>query len=164
MTQPSLSEAAVREEIIAPILKKLGYRSNSANDIRYELNLRYPRDFLGHKKTATDPPIRGKADYVCNAGGRVAWTVEAKPSGPDFTIDDVEQAFTYARHPEVRATYFCLCNGREWRVYATDGSAEAPPLRTIDPRDPKTATRDLESLLGPTALQSRFAAVAADSL
>jgi hypothetical protein len=163
-SESTLSEAAVREEIIAPILKELGYRSNSANDIRYELNLRYPRDFLGHKKPTTDPPIRGKADYVCYAGGRVAWTVEAKPSGPDFTIDDVEQAFTYARHPEVRAAYFCLCNGREWRVYATDGSAEAPILRTIDPRDPKTAARNLESLLGAAALQTRFAAVAADSL
>lgn len=91
-SESTLSEAAVREEIIAPVLKELGYRSNSANDIRYELNLRYPRDFLGHKKPTTDPPIRGKADYVCYAGGRVAWTVEAKPSGPDFTIDDVEQA------------------------------------------------------------------------
>jgi hypothetical protein len=164
VTSPPLPEPAVREEIIAPILKALGYRSNSDNDIRYELNLRYPRDYLGHKKPDTDPPIRGKADYVCYAGKRVTWVVEAKSSESGITLDELEQAFTYARHPEVRAVYFCLCNGREWRVYATDGSAEAPPLRTIDPRDPKTAARDLESLLGPAALQSRFAAVAADSL
>lgn len=164
LTSLPLSEAAVREEIIAPILKELGYRSNSENDIRYELTLQYPHDFLGRKKPATDPPIRGRADYVCYAAGRVAWTLEAKPSGPDITVDDIEQAFTYARHPEVRAVYFCLCNGREWRIYATEGSADALPLLTIDPRDPKTAARDLGSLLGPTALQRRFAEVAAGAL
>jgi hypothetical protein len=163
-TDLPLPEAAVREEIIAPILKALGYRSNSDNDILYELNLRYPRDYLGHKKPDTDPPIRGKADYVCYAGKRVSWVVEAKSSESEIALDEIEQAFTYARHPEFRAVYFCLCNGREWCVYATDGSSEAPPLLTIDPRDPRAATRDLESLLGPAALQSRFAAVAADSL
>jgi hypothetical protein len=164
VNEPVTSEAAVREEIVAPILRELGYRSNSDNDIRYELNLRYPRDYLGRKKPETDPPIRGKADYVCYAGKRVTWVVEAKSSESENSLDEIEQAFTYARHPEVRAVYFCLCNGREWRVYATDGSAEAPALLTIDPRDPKRAAQDLESLLGPAALQSRFAAVAADSL
>jgi hypothetical protein len=164
VTSPPLSEAAVREEIIAPILGLLGYRSNTTNDIRYELNLQYPHDFLGRKKPTTDPPIRGRADYVCYAAGRVSWILEAKPSEPDITIDDIEQAFTYARHPEVRAVYFCLRNGREWRVYATDGSAEALPLLTIDPQDPRTAARDLAALLSPTALQSRFAEVAANAL
>ena len=164
VTSFPLPEAAARAEIIAPILRELGYRSNSDHDIRYELNLQYPHDFLGRKKPATDPPIRGRADYVCYAAGRVSWILEAKPSDPDITADDIEQAYTYARHPEVRAVYFCLCNGREWRVYATDGSADTPPLRMIDPRDPKSAARDLGSLLGPTALQVRFAEVAADAM
>ena len=43
-------------------------------------------------------------------------------------------------------------------------SPDAPPLRTIDPRDPQTAARELASLLGPTALQARFAESAADAL
>jgi hypothetical protein len=163
MTSPPLSEAAVREEIIAPILKELGYRSNSDNDIRYELSLQYPHDYLGRKKPFADPPVRGKADYVCYAGGRVTWVVEAKSSASAMDRDEIEQAFTYARHPEVRAVYFCLCNDREWRVFATDGSVDTPPLRIIDPQDPKLAARDLESLLSPTALQARFAKVAADT-
>jgi type I site-specific restriction endonuclease len=95
-----LSEAAVREEISAPLLRELGYRSNTENDIRYEVNLRYPKDFLGLKKD-TDPPLRGKADYVCKAGGRVAWVIEAKSSEADITAEAVEQAYTYARHPEI---------------------------------------------------------------
>jgi len=30
-------------------------------------------------KKDTDAPLRGKADYVCQAGHKVAWVVEAKP-------------------------------------------------------------------------------------
>lgn len=158
-----LSEAAVREEIIAPILRALHYRSGGENDIRYELPLQYPRDFLGRKKPQTDPPIRGKADYVCYAGGRVAWTIEAKPSGAEISTNDIEQAYTYARHPEVRAVYFCLCNGLEFRVYVTDDAAEQPIL-TIDPRDRRATVRTLRPLLGPPALLHRFAHAAASTL
>jgi hypothetical protein len=70
-SESTLSEAAVREEIIAPILKELGYRSNSVNDIRYELNLRYPRDFLGHKKPTTDHPFEAKQTTSATPAG--AW-------------------------------------------------------------------------------------------
>jgi predicted type IV restriction endonuclease len=90
---PPINEATVREEIIAPLLSALGYRANGENDIRRELPLRYPRRSLGHKKPKKDPPLIGKADYVCYAGGRVVWTIEAKPSGAAITADDVEQAF-----------------------------------------------------------------------
>jgi len=158
-----LSEAAVREEIIAPILRSLHYQSGGENDIRYELPLQYPRDFLGRKKPQTDPPIRGKADYVCYAGGRVAWTIEAKPSGAEISVNDIEQAYTYARHPEVRSVYFCLCNGLEFRVYVTDGSPDQPIL-TVDPRNRKAAVRSLRPLLGPAALLHRFAHAAASTL
>jgi hypothetical protein len=95
------NEAAVRKETIAAILKALDYRYRGDNDIRYELARRYPGDLLGRKKSI-DSPIRGKADYVCIAGGRGAWALEAKPSGRPITEDDIEQAFTHAQHPEVR--------------------------------------------------------------
>ena len=163
MSSP-LSEPAVREEIIAPILRGLHYRFDGENYIRYELRLRYPRDFLGRKKPRTDPPIRGKADYVCYAGGRVTWTIEAKPSGTEISANDFEQAYTYARHPEVQAVYFCLCNGLEFRVYVTDGAADRKPILTIDPRDRRAAVRTLRPLLGPAALLHRFAHAAANTL
>lgn len=107
--------------------------------------------------------MRGKADYVCYAGRRMAWTIEAKPEVPELTTDDVEQAYTYARHPEVRAEYFCLCNGKEFRVNATSAAAGAPPLRITDPREPATAAVTLRSLLGPEELLRRFADVVADA-
>src|SRR5690348_820628 len=100
MTELQLNEQAVREEIIAPILRALGYRANGENDIRHgkHLPLRYPRSYMGRKKR-TDPKLTGFADYICCAKNRVSWTIEAKGEQEDLTIDVVEQAYTYANHP-----------------------------------------------------------------
>jgi hypothetical protein len=165
MTDFVRNEADVREEVIAPILAALDYRSNGRNSIRRELHLtlKYPRDFLGHKKP-TDPALRGKADYVCYAGRKVAWTIEAKAEGEQITQDAVEQAYTYAKHPEVRAVYFCLCNGIEFRVYITDAAPDQSPILTTDPRDCELAVARLTDILGAAPLLSRFAARAADTL
>jgi len=163
MSSRTLSEAAVREEIIAPILRALHYSSNGENDVRYGLSLRYPREILGRKNPAADRRIRGIADYLCRAGRRIPWIIEAKPSEP-ITDDDIEQAYSYAKHPEIRASYFCLCNGIEFRVYATDADPAVGPLRTVDPTDPEAAARELSSLLAAEPLLARFAEVAADSL
>ena len=104
MTSPVTNEAGIREEIIAPILRRLQYSSRGPHDIRYELTLAYPHDSLGRKKKS-DPVLIGKPDYICRAGGRVPWTIEAKAPQP-ITKDDVEQAYTYAKHPEVRGGIF----------------------------------------------------------
>lgn len=162
MSPRILSEAAVREEIIAPILRALHYDSNGDNDVRYGLSLRYPRKVLGRKNKASDRRIRGIADYLCRAGRRVPWIIEAKPSEP-ITDDDIEQAYSYAKHPEIRASYFCLCNGIEFRVYATEADPTVGPLRTVDPTNAVDAAKELSSLLGAEALLTRFAQVAADS-
>jgi hypothetical protein len=141
------------------------HRRNTHDDIIYELSLRYPKDSLGRKNPQRDPDLRGRADYVCRAGGRVAWTVEAKPEQPGISAEDVEQAYTYARHPEVRGVYFCLCDGKEFRVYATDATPSAGPLRTISVSagSADESARLLESLLSSRVLLSRFAAVVADT-
>ncbi|MBU6475326.1 MAG: hypothetical protein KGQ70_05120, partial [Alphaproteobacteria bacterium] len=43
----TLSEADIREEIVAPLLKSLGYRSGTENNIIREQTLRYPHISLG---------------------------------------------------------------------------------------------------------------------
>ena len=97
-----MNETDVREEFVTPLLRSLGYRSGGTHNVIRELSLRYPRDSLGRKKP-TDPLLRGKADYICEADRRIRWVVEAKAPEEDLGSDDVEQAYTYARHPEVRA-------------------------------------------------------------
>jgi hypothetical protein len=37
----------------------------------------------------------------------------------EFSSKEVEQAYSYAYHPAIRAIYLCLSNGREFRIYQT---------------------------------------------
>ncbi len=156
------NEADVREEIIAPLLRHFGYRARSCANIIREQSLRYPREFLGRKNPHRDPPLRGRADYILDVDGLVRWTIEAKPPSAPISTDDVEQAYSYARHPEVRAVYFALMNGAEFRVYQTDRAPDAPPLLTVFYADLPAATVRLENLLGPNAIRRDFPLVTPD--
>lgn len=150
-----MNETDVREEFVSPLLRQLGYRSGSPHHIVRELSLRYPRESLGRKK-ASDPPLRGKADYICEVHRRIRWVIEAKAPDEQFGQDDVEQAFSYARHPEVRAVYFCLTNGRRFVVYRTDESPDSGPVLEVGYEDFPQAIHRLESLLCPAAVERDF--------
>jgi hypothetical protein len=159
MTEQALNEQAVREEIIAPILRALGYRSGTEYDIRHGkyLSLRYPHSYLGRKKP-TDPVLTGFADYVCYAKGRISWTIEAKGQEEKITLDTVEQAYTYAKHPEVRSVYFCVCNGKELRLYVSDAAPDQPAILTLsDLTNSEAVVEALRKFVGPEALLRRFA-------
>jgi len=87
--------------------------------------------------------------------------IEAKAEGEPITPEVVAQAYSYAKHSEVRTEYFCVCNGIEFRVYATVAARDQPPLLTVDPRKREIAVAALRELVGAGPLQSRFAQVAA---
>lgn len=120
----AMNEADVREEVIAPLIRRLGYRTGTEHNVRREVDLRYSSVQLGRQKQS-DPPLRGRADYILEAGGKVRWVVEAK--APSEELDDLiaAQAWTYANHPDVRATYFLVTNGRLFRLYLTNRGPEA---------------------------------------
>ena len=150
-----MSEADVSGEFIEPLLKALGYRTNTSNDVRRQLSLRYPHSSLGRKKP-NDPPLqRGRADYVCEVDRKIRWIIEAKPTEPPLTEDDIEQAFTYARHPEIRGVYYCLCNGCEFRVYAADSAPGTGAILVVDPAITEIAAQQLAAYLGPDQLRRR---------
>lgn len=149
-----LNETDVREEIVAPWLRALGYRTGTQHNVRRELYLQYDRLSLGRKKGERDPELRGKADYVLEAGGRVRWVLEAKAPSNDLGPDEVEQAWTYANHPEVRAVYHCLCNGRRLDMYRTNSGPSHPALLSLlyaELTQPAGWSR-LERLLAPEAV------------
>ncbi len=126
-----LNEADIREEVIAPLLRLLGYQSGTANNIIREQSLRYPRLFLGRKDPKKDPELRGKADYILEVGGRLRWVVEAKSPEVAIDIDAIEQAWTYSNHPEVRAIYFAVSNGRRITVFRTADGPNAGPVLSL---------------------------------
>ncbi|WP_354230875.1 type I restriction endonuclease subunit R [Bradyrhizobium sp. F1.4.3] len=114
----------MREIIVRPLLTRLGYAHGTVANIRTEVPLRYDRAFLGRKQPKKDPPLAGRADYICDATSYGRWAVEVKAPSQALTQDDVEQAHTYCAHPEISAAYFLLTNGREFRLYATGQLAE----------------------------------------
>ena len=59
-------------------------------------------------------------DYLFLSDGSPYWVLDAKSPTEDIVKSKhVEQAYSYAIHPEVRAEFFALCNGKEFVVYST---------------------------------------------
>jgi hypothetical protein len=147
-----LNETDVREEIIAPLLRELGYRSGTENDVIREQSLKYPRSFLGRKKN-NDPILRGKADYICEIINKTRWVIEAKaPSEPISDTDAIEQAWSYANHPEIRAIYFCVCNGLAFSIYQTNKGADAPAIFECLYEEMKEKLSLIKNILSPEAI------------
>lgn len=145
-------EADVREEIIAPLLLRLNYQTGTDNNIIREQSLRYDKSYLGHKKPNKDWPLRGKADYICEVKKKIRWTIEAKSPSREISTEDIEQSYTYARHPEVRAVYFCICNGRELKIYQTADAPGTKPILSLKYEDFDNSFHAIESLLGPDSI------------
>ncbi len=158
-----LNETDVREDIIAPLLHHLGYRTQSDANIIREQSLRYPRAFLGRKKPLRDPLLRGRADYILEVDGLLRWTIEAKPPSAPISIDDVEQAYSYACHPEVRAVLFCIINGAEVRIYQTNQGPDAPAILTLLYAEISGGMERLANLIGPQAIRRDHPRVTPDS-
>lgn len=149
----TMNETDVREIIIRPLLARLGYAHGTQANVRTEVSLKYDRAFLGRKNAAKDPPLRGRADYICEAISYGRWVVEAKGANEDLTRDDAEQAHTYCAHPEIAASHFLLTNGRLFRLYVT-GELEAPLLEWAY-EDTEQQMMTLFNILGPEAVKRR---------
>jgi len=157
-----MNEADVREEIIAPLLRHLGYRSGTKNNVIREQLLSYPNLFLGRKQK-NDPILRGKADYICEADNQVRWVIEAKSPNSDLDQDVKEQSWSYASHPEIRAVYFCLMNGPELKLYQTNRGPEEPPIFECGYEQLKDSLTIIENLLAPNSILRDHPAQEVDS-
>ena len=128
-TDKDFKEDSVREVIILPILKELGYKQK--NIVRSK-TLEHPFLKIGSKKR----PIKLVPDYSLKIQNNYAWVLDAKaPNEKVKETDNVEQVYSYATHPEIRSTYFALCNGKEFALYRT-ASDDQPilyfPMDEID--------------------------------
>ena len=114
LNDPEYGEDSVREEIIFPIIKALGYRSDGNNKLVRSRKLLHPFVSIGsqQKKISIIP------DYVMEIDGKPSWIMEAKaPSQDIINTKHVEQAYSYAMHSEIKALYYALCNGKEFLLY-----------------------------------------------
>ncbi|WP_156358230.1 type I restriction enzyme HsdR N-terminal domain-containing protein [Sphingobium sp. Leaf26] len=112
-------ELDVREEIITPILRALGYRKESMFSVEREVPLRIAGKLL-------------KPDYSLTLWEEDFWIVEAKrPSATKgkFGYAELRQAFEYAVHPEINAALLVLCDGHAIEVFDREHDLELPILR-----------------------------------
>lgn len=148
-----MNETDVRETIVRPLIERLGYRQGTAANIITEKTLRYERAFLGRKNLKKDPPLIGRADYICEVVSFGRWVVEVKAPAESISQDAVEQAHTYASHPEIAATFFLVTNGRTFRLYETSKLLE--PALAWDYEDEDDNLLRLFNVLSPAAFRRR---------
>ena len=114
LENPNFKEDSVREEIIAPIIKKVGYRPSG--DIRVERSkaLSHPFVMIGSNKRE----IKIIPDYTLFFHEKALMILEAKSPGEIiYQSEHVEQAYSYAIHPDIRCEYYGLCNGHELIIF-----------------------------------------------
>ena len=115
---PEFKEDSVREEIVVPILKRLGYAATGPNKIIRSKNLLHPFVMIGSKKH----PVNIIPDYLLHAESRPALILDAKHPKADLVKSKhAEQAYSYAIHPDVRVRFYALCSGRELVAYDIHG-------------------------------------------
>ena len=119
LDSPDFKEDSVREELILPVLKALGYTPSKKNKIHRSKAVKHPFVKVGTKKRK----LTNFPDYLLEADGKFAWILDAKAPNEEIKSGDhVEQTYFYAIHPEIRVPLFALCNGREFVVFETSGS------------------------------------------
>jgi len=130
LNDPAFKEDAVREEILAPILRELGYRPTGDLQVVRSKALDHPYVMIGSKKH----PVKIVPDYTLYRGTAALLVLEAKaPNEEIVRSSHVEQVYSYAIHPDVRCDSYALCNGRELALYRTDTRAPVAVVAIADP-------------------------------
>ena len=147
LQHPDFKEDSVREVIILPILKLLGY--DQQNIIRGK-TLQHPFLKVGSNKKI---PIKLVPDYLLKIENSYAWVLDVKAPNQKIVNDEnVEQVYSYAMHPEIRSAYFALCNGVEFSLFKnvtnyvesdlTTKNTKAPPPYPIQRRGISQRTQE----------------------
>ena len=155
LDDPTFKEDAVREEIIAPILRRAGYTPTGSMRVQRSKPLTHPFVMIGSKKH----PVSVIPDYTLFHDDRALMILDAKkPSEEIVNSIHVEQAYSYAIHPEVRCQIYGLCNGRHlsfFNIGRSEGSGRhvlSPVLSTHDGRILNLQTR----VRSPVALPNLY--------
>lgn len=105
---PEFKEDSVREDIIAPLLRKVGWSAGGPNKIIRSRPLTHPYVMFGSQKRK----VSIIPDYLLEVDGKVCFVLDAKSPNAEITSgDNVAQVYSYAIHPEIRAWNYALCNG-----------------------------------------------------
>lgn len=143
------NETRIREALVAPLLRRLGYRDE---------------DILEEFPVGIHGGLRVKADYVVSTEHRFLLprntiVVEVKRPSISLVLPEVlEQARLYASHRSVQATYIALVNGLSLDVYSTFGP-QPSLVRSFLIDELEESWEELSELLGADSLSGHFAGV-----
>jgi hypothetical protein len=146
LESPEFQEDAVREEIVAPFLKRLGYRPSGRARIQRSKSLVHPFVRIGTRKH----PVTIIPDYTLYHDEKPILILDAKsPSEQILQSHHVEQAYSYAIHPEIRCRHFALCNGKQLALFDVD---EFEPILVVETKDFEARWDEIEKHFSPESL------------
>ena len=139
-------EDSVRETIILPILARLGYQTSGQNRIIRSKTLVHPFIFVGTRKH----PVIIIPDYTLIHDNQPLLILDAKsPTEDVLTRNHVQQAYSYAIHPEIRCKHFALYNGKRLAVFHVE---QSEPLLVLSFNEFESHWSDIEKHLAPRFL------------
>lgn len=145
-SDPNFKEDSVREVIIAPILSRLGYHPTGDQTVVRSKALVQPFIYVGTRQH----PVTIIPDYTLYFQGRPVLVLDAKSPSESVSFRlHVQQAYSYAIHPEVRVNHFALCNGRRLVVYSVENPNS---LLDMPYEEFESRWEDIEKLLKPKYL------------
>lgn len=147
LDDPQFKEDSVREVIIAPMLARLGYYPAGIARVIRSRALIHPFIYAGTRKQ----PVTMVPDYTLLYQDRPILILDAKrPSENILSIASVQQAYSYAIHPEIKCHHFALCNGKALVVFDVDHSK---PLLSVPFADFESRWSEIETYLAPSFLR-----------
>lgn len=146
LNDSNYKEDSVREDLISPLLKELGYQPTGKQRMQRSQSLLHPFVMIGSQQRK----IQIIPDYTLFYEDQPILILDAKrPSEAIVQSKHVEQAFSYAIHPEIRTKSYALCNGHELVLYDID---RADPIFRVKMVEIDERWNELLKHLSPEAL------------
>lgn len=144
---PNFKEDSVREVIISPILTRLGYGPSGENRVVRSKTLSHPFIYAGTRKI----PVKMIPDYTLMSGEKAILILDAKQPRVDIlSREAVQQAYSYAIHPEIKSEHFALCNGRSLALFNVD---QSDPIFEVEYESFEGEWEEIERFLAPKMLR-----------
>ncbi len=145
-TDPDFKEDAVREVLIAPMLARLGYHPVGNQTVIRSKTLVQPFIYVGTRQH----PVKIIPDYTLWSEGKPVLILDAKSPVESVTSNaNVQQAYSYSIHPEIRCQHFALCNGKQLALYTVNSPA---PVLLLPFEEYLSRWSDIERHLSPKYL------------
>lgn len=113
-SNPDFKEDSVRELVIAPLLARVGYAHSGKTRVARSKTLSHPFIRVGTR----NHPVTTVPDYTLIYDEKPILVLDAKAPSEDIQSDrHVQQAYSYAIHPDIQCREFALCNGRKIAFY-----------------------------------------------